>query len=354
MTRIATITAICIICLCGAAAADDTALLDIGGTIQPMDEHPTVRLVAEHVHARIFREYTLVECVFFLENDGPATEVTVGFPNNVYGSDEWTCLFESFESYVDGKRADIRLVEQPEGKPCVWYCKEVRFDEGELRTIRNVYRGRHSFDTMNDFWFTYVLHTGASWRGAIGSVSVVLSFEEFDTGRLWRIEPAGGEIDGREIRWSFTDYEPNAVRDVIEVKWTGLFAGDIKSDIHRAAALGDIDGVRRLLAEGADIDATRGITQTPLVDAIYYGAGPEMVSFLLENGATVAFDHDRGLYISPLSTAVLAYERYAYPQTLEILRLLVEHGAPVDAVPPRAIERLPGDLRGFLRERSGD
>jgi len=46
-----------------------------------MDEHLSVVLVSQHVHARVYRRYALVECVFFLRNDGPETAVEIGFPH---------------------------------------------------------------------------------------------------------------------------------------------------------------------------------------------------------------------------------------------------------------------------------
>ncbi|MBN1886002.1 MAG: hypothetical protein JW876_10840 [Candidatus Krumholzibacteriota bacterium] len=341
------------LCLHGPAIADDSAIMHVGGTIQPMDEHPSVRLVAEHVHARIFRKHALVECVFFLKNEGPPIDVTIGFPNHG-GGESSPELFDSFESYVDGQRVDVRILENGDRRPSAWYCKDVRFEAGELKAIRNVYRGRHSFDTMHDNWFTYVLHTGASWLGPIGSVNIVLTFEDFGTDQLWKIEPPGYEIDDAEIRWTLADYEPDKAMDVVEVMWDGLAPADIGSEIHRRAVQGDVEGVRRLLDEGADVDATRELSQTPLIDAIYYGAGPEMVRLLVERGATLDYDHDRELYFSALSTALLAHDRHNYPFTLDVVRILVENGAAVDGLPRRAIRRLPAQLREYLEERLQD
>jgi len=59
----------------------------VGGSVRPLTEHPTVRLDAEYVHIQFIRNDAWVECVFFLNNLGPATTVTLGFPNFSGGAD---------------------------------------------------------------------------------------------------------------------------------------------------------------------------------------------------------------------------------------------------------------------------
>jgi len=333
------------------ATADDTAIMSIGGTIRPMNEHPSIRLLAEHVHARIFvrTHVVLVECIFFLQNDGPESIVKMGFP--CYASeDDFGSRFEYFKSYVNGREVDIQILENKQQKPSVWYCKEVSFKQGELKTIRNIYKAGTSFTSRNDRWFTYILHTGASWLGTIGIVNIVLSFEDFNTDKIYGIEPSGYEIDKKEIRWTLTNYEPKKPWDIVKAMWYGWIPEEFGSELHKKAALGDIEGVRILLEEGVDIDSTRDIN-TPLIDAILFGAGPDMVEFLVKNGASLNLDHDRGLYLPPLSMAITAYEQYKYPFTLEVVQILIDNGAKVTHGERRFIEeRATGDLKKLLEK----
>ena len=336
-----------LLCFNGKAVADDSAITNIGGTIRPMDEHPSVRLLAEHVHARILKKHALVECIFFLQNEGPESIVEMGFP--CYTGED-TGQFEYFESYVDGQKVDIEILEDKQQSPSVWYCKEVRFKEGALKVIRNVYKSGYGGNTMGDIWFTYVLHTGASWRGTIGSVNIVLSFEDFDTDKLFEIEPSGYEMDNEEVRWTLTDFEPEKPWDVVKAMWNGWTTEGISSELHRKAAQGDIEGVRALLEQGLDINSTESeLTKTPLCDAIFYGAGPEMVEFLIRNGASVESDPGMGQYFSPLMAALWAYERFGYPFTVQVVELLVDNGAKVH-LNQKAINRYTGALQKLLED----
>lgn len=336
--------------LASCASGDDAAVNNVGGMIRLMDEHPHVRLVAEHVHARIFRNCTLVECVFILRNDGPASVVRLGFPDHSGGavSPEHDRQFEFFHSYVNGKAVDATLsaAETQIRGFTYWWTKEVTFKEGETKVIRDVYRGGLGGDTSFHRWFSYLLHTGASWAGPIGVVSVVISLEDFGTDQLQQIKPPGYDMDEHEIRWVFTDYEPNHNWEEITVEWRSNPVTDLDSELHREAALGHIDAVRRLLDSGADIDARREGGVTPLMDAVWYGAGPEPVRFLLDNGAD-ANAHTRPMG-SPLQRALWAHGHFQYPLTAEVVKMLLEHGAVVDGGVLAVVDEAPPDLKEML------
>lgn len=323
MLRVFTIM-ICVMlnCLCGfrGLIADDTAIKHVGGTISPMDEHPSIVLLSEHVHARVFRKYALVECVFFLRNEGPETVVEIGFPN--YVSESFNQKFEYFESFVNGRKVDIQIVENEHHSPSVWYIKEVRFMEGEFIAIRDVYKGGFGFDTGMNEWFTYVLKTGSSWSGMIESANIVVTFEDFGTDLLTHIEPPGYELSENEVRWTFSRFEP---ANDIEVMWKVEPETKIESELHRLAALGDIEGVRSLIEFHTNIDSLGDYGMTPLRSAIRYGAGPEMVAFLLEKGA------DPNLYLKGWETPLHVAVRMNYNSISDVVRVLLEHGADVDA-----------------------
>ena len=63
-----------------------------------------------------------------------------------------------------------------------------------------------------------------------------------------------------------------------------------------AAKMGDLETARRLIEEGADVNATYGFSETPLIFASEHG-NLEMVSLILEKGADVnARAADDGLH----------------------------------------------------------
>jgi hypothetical protein len=335
------------------AGANDAAITNVGGTIRLMDEHPHVRLVAEHVHARVFREHALVECVFILRNDGPASLVQLGFPDHSGGAVSlgYDREFEFFRSYVNGKSVDVKL-SAPETRPAeftYWWTKEVRFEEGEAKVVRDVYRGGIGGDTSLGRWFSYLLHTGASWAGPIGVISLVISLEDFGTDQLVQIAPPGYDIDEREVRWTFADYEPTRNWEEIKVGWNTNPLTALDSQLHREAALGHIDAVRMLLNGGADIDSPREGGVTPLMDALWFGAGPEAIRFLLENGAD-AHAHASQMRF-PLQMALSAHSHFKYSFTSEVVKMLLEHGAEVNAGVLHVINEAPPDVRELLEER---
>ena len=93
------------------------------------------------------------------------------------------------------------------------------------------------------------------------------------------------------------------------ISWTPL---------HRASRVGDIEAVKLLLAEGADINAVSSINETPLFLALEH---KNVVDLLLEHGASV--DAQRFDGWAPVHWAA----RYG---RLEVLNTLLEHGVRVN------------------------
>ena len=65
--------------------------------------------------------------------------------------------------------------------------------------------------------FKYILETGGGWNGTIGSADIIVRFPYeanpqnviFDTEIGWSTTTSGGEIDEKEVRWHFKDFEPD-------------------------------------------------------------------------------------------------------------------------------------------------
>ncbi|HEY0866803.1 MAG TPA: DUF4424 family protein [Fimbriimonas sp.] len=211
--------------LTGAAFANDTALTT-GGTPKMMRRHRSVAMRSEVVRMTVGDRTVLVDCTFVFENlsSRPAT-IQMGFPDvgfaagdpdEEYGPD-WRrtppkSSFESFESWVNGRKVPVRLIrsERP-GK--FWHVKTVVFPARRRVVVRDRYvqivgfgPARLSGDAFG--WPSragYFLHTGASWRGPIGSSEVIVTFRRKGMSgnlRPWRI-PAKDWFDGAPRRdWS--------------------------------------------------------------------------------------------------------------------------------------------------------
>jgi hypothetical protein len=192
---------------------NDTAVVGIGGVIKPMENHPSIVLRSHMVKVKITPEYADVDCTFVLHNTGKATRVLIGFPESGGGDIVVPKMgFEYFRSYVDGKRVQVRVQEQrresgPDGY-FRWYLKRVRFEAGQTRVIRNVYRAPlGAISTGHDF-FDYILTTGASWKGKIGRSDIIVELSGLKHVVDLEIRPEGYRRVGNRIVWRLENYEP--------------------------------------------------------------------------------------------------------------------------------------------------
>jgi len=86
--------------------------------------------------------------------------------------------------------------------------------------------------------------------------------------------------------------------------------------LHRAVESGNIQSVRQLVKDGANLEATTTYARTPLQVAAEEG-NLEITRFLLESGATVYKD----------GRVDVMFERAVMTNNCELIRLLVAHGA---------------------------
>lgn len=92
--------------------------------------------------------------------------------------------------------------------------------------------------------------------------------------------------------------------------------------IHRAAQAGNLDEIKRLIREGANINAFDALSRTPL----HYAVEKEhylVAKWFLENGADVNANEEEHIGETPLSIAVQGN----YPEMVE---LLLKYGANPD------------------------
>ncbi len=221
--------ALLVLCPCAPAPvlADDGAIEAVGGAVHALRAQPSITMIAEYVHAWLSPEQVKVESIFFLRNRGPATVVTVGYPNLSSGADVLRAVpFRTFSSFVDGVPVQTR--ELPDsthvsyGDFTSWYVKEVAFQAGEVKCLRNEFTAPTGFGLPNYRSFQYILETGSTWADPIGVGDIVVDVSGLGAGRLDGVDPKPTSRTSSELRWHFTNLEPDKASGFsqIHVTWT--------------------------------------------------------------------------------------------------------------------------------------
>ena len=178
-------------------ALDDGAIV-LGGAPVLMKGHPTVRMVAERVYIQITKRNQTVDAWFAFKNEGPARTVTMGFPDigaGSYATEQYEKddeakrkrrkspnfeMLSGFRSWVDGEEVRTRLVRGDDPAES-FHVKTVRFARNGWRNVHVSYTCPLGLGATSSggyiFEASYMLHTGSSWKGSIGSVTVVFDFK---------------------------------------------------------------------------------------------------------------------------------------------------------------------------------
>ncbi|MBS1715072.1 MAG: DUF4424 family protein [Armatimonadetes bacterium] len=197
------------------AAWNDGAVVGVGGTVTALDEGTRVRMASELVTIDYAKRKVSTDFVF--RNDGEATTVLMGFPEEGGGDIQIPTAprktyFESFSSWVDGKPVEtaLKVAESNADEQFYkqWWTKSVVFEAGQTRRVRNEYVTQYGSNTMSIDWLTYVLGTGRTWAGTIGSAKVVADISGVPKGSFVVSNPKYHRRSGNKIVWEFRDFEP--------------------------------------------------------------------------------------------------------------------------------------------------
>lgn len=232
------------------ALADDTELGVTGGTITAVSAGD-VRLDAETVQAVCFGSFAEYRVDFRFVNDGPARRVRLGFPfSAVVDSEHGTDRPFGFQAWQGGRPLPVRIVGaagHASGRSQAGYfVHSARFPHGATM-ITVSYLSQSSGTAMarvgNDFksgfasWYEYWLHTGATWKGAIGSAVVRYSLADTFSGTGMGLSKAkagkGVPVTTpgwttplpRTYEWRLREFEPAASTG--EVWWRAQNGSDV-------------------------------------------------------------------------------------------------------------------------------
>lgn len=222
-----------------AVHADSAALHAVGVDLTPRAAGlPEVRMLAEEVNIYLFANLAVVEATFELANEGPETEIEVGFPqfraqSEVKASDVMPL---GFHVTVDGQ--EVPHVERRLDNVFypMWYAWTQRFAAGQ----RSIVAVRYwvpliSYHLLSRMPFTYVLRTGRFWKGLIGRAVVRVHASDIPLTAIQEATPPGYRIDraAKTLTWEFRDLMPEddigllISPNIIQAALAGLAADDI-------------------------------------------------------------------------------------------------------------------------------
>jgi len=232
-----------------------------------MVEHPTVRMVSEKVHAKIGWKGAKVRCEFVFKNDGPATVVSMGFPEKSWG-DVGPIVrsgMGGFKSWVDGEPFATKFVpsrKSLDGGPReykAWHVKDVPFGAHQTRTVVNEYDSGLGMDSMGGRFFNYILRSGKSWKGKIREALIEVDVSEIPP--CWKVSggPPGSRVRGEsKITWTLRDFEPDAdVTLYIQRKEKVWIGGPRYGDPVTAQQPRSVDDCRCQMAHVRRLDGSR-------------------------------------------------------------------------------------------------
>lgn len=246
------------VALAAFASADD-GFISFGGSPRLLSAHPQIEMSREDVAIVVKGGKARVRAKFIFKNHGAATKVRMGFPDTDAREEngEPTKMrrrpyLQDFRSWVDSKRVSTEMV-RAQGSLGLWHAKTVAFNRNQTRTVIVAYwtelGGRYlgeigtkakraAFSSA----CSYMMSTGASWRGPIGYARVTVTISEAAirppfvmlSDEAWlhkAIQLPGRAVHAsgfskpvakdRQIVFERTHFEPSADSDIL-VEW---FAG---------------------------------------------------------------------------------------------------------------------------------
>ena len=200
--------------------ADDGYFRGMGNTAMPI-YHTNIEMVSEVVNIT-YGEPISVECEFIFKNSGEHETIQMGFPDsprNPRGRDgqRQTGSIENFITLIDGVSVEVHRKRGIANKdfpkldeyPNVFAWK-VNLAKGEIKRVINKYQFYSNQISNGDISISYILKTGALWKGAIGKADIYFHFNDLDPRFLYKygIEPREFVVKNNSIEWHFKDFEP--------------------------------------------------------------------------------------------------------------------------------------------------
>ncbi len=154
-----------------------------GGNVKVINSE-FIKMKNEQIYITVCEDKCKYKVEYTFVNTGDEQTVLMGFPNSkrimgrqaetVYGINDFlafegTSKLEVFRK--DKENQDDKIVKS------LYECFEVHFKKGETKHITNTYSQEYVNPYRDNFEVTYILTTGASWKGTIDTISVFIDSE---------------------------------------------------------------------------------------------------------------------------------------------------------------------------------
>jgi hypothetical protein len=190
-----------------------------GEQIYPI-ESKSIRMARERVEIFVggfeedhFPMHVVGEFVLVNDTEEPVS-ILVAFPG---------LAVKEFERSVDDQ--GVRVTEYGDrSKSNIAYVSRVEFEPRQVRRVRVRYTAESDSRHAIEHEWSYILKTGAHWKGRIGEARVTVHFPMYlpspgvgpYTVEAVSIRPKGYKAEGQMVTWVFKDFKPS--EDIV-IRW---------------------------------------------------------------------------------------------------------------------------------------
>jgi hypothetical protein len=224
-----TIIILAIICLHTNLFADIAPSPIKAKSISPKDQ-TSIRMVSEKVIIDLYNDSSVVTCFFNMKNLGEQENLQIGFPDmsfHYFRNKSKVDEANRFKVKENGKSVQFdfsgslrydkeyrKKVESYQIKE-EWYLWDSEFQKGESKAIEVQYSLPFGMlYKSNKRFFTYLVSTGANWKGTIGKAEIIVNLKGIEMDSIISQQPSNCEISNNQLTWTFLDFEPTTNDDI--------------------------------------------------------------------------------------------------------------------------------------------
>jgi hypothetical protein len=160
------------------AIANDGYWVEVGDA-RGFQNSEQIALLSEDLRIILHDSFMNVRVKYVFKNEGNAITATLAFPETC-SNGAVRMEYDEFRSFVDGRRASVvrEVLLDPDvddSYEAIWK-KQVHFRRGQRRVVEVHYRMPMGADNTFGSGGTYILRTGATWKGPISHLWVTVDW----------------------------------------------------------------------------------------------------------------------------------------------------------------------------------